>query len=139
MTLDSRTAPARAPAASAPSVPLVGLLRALLLSEAVLGLVIAILLSLEAEGSSSEVNLRFAAAGAFVVAIAAALASRGARRRRPWAWTLAALLQLIVAISTGVGMLLVEEQPLILLGFVAAAVVMLVLSTGSVRRALGQG
>lgn len=139
MTVDTRApAPPRPATSASPSAPLVGLLRFVLLGEAALGLALAIVLSMEAEGSASEVPIRFAAAGAFVFAIAAAIASRGARRRRSWAWTLSALLQLVVAIATGVAMLVIEAPPLILLGFLVAAVVMVILSTASVRRALGQ-
>lgn len=129
-------------------VPLVGVLRALLLGEAMLGLAVAVFLSLVAaalgdflggdSGRATEERLRFAASGAFLFAIAAAIASRGARRRRTWAWTLSALLQLVLAIGTGVGMMVASWHPLYLIGFGLAAVVMLVLSTASVRRALGQ-
>jgi hypothetical protein len=139
MTLETRAHATARQTSSAPSVPLVGLLRILLLGEAALGLAVAIVLSMEAEGSPSEVPIRFAAAGALLFGVAAAIASRGARRRRTWGWTLSALLQLILAVSIGVALLVVEGQPLILLGFVLAAVVMVVLSTASVRQALGQG
>ena len=129
-------------------VPMVGVLRALLLSEAAGGLALAIFLSLLAGGQgdfvggdaarSAEEGLRFAAGGALVFAILAAVASRGARRRRAWSWTLAAILQVIVAVTTGIAVLLAEWHPLYLIGFVAAVLVMLVLSTAAVRRALGQ-
>ena len=129
-------------------VPLLGLLRALLIGEAVLGLGLTIFLSLVAatlgdatggdEGLAIEERLRFAAGGATVFAIAALIASRGARRRRPWAWTLAALLQLVLAIGTGVAILVAGWYPGELVGFGLAIVVMFVLSTSSVRRALGQ-
>jgi peptidoglycan/LPS O-acetylase OafA/YrhL len=129
-------------------VPMVGVLRALLLAEAAGALVLAIFLSLLAgaqgefvggdAGRSAEEGLRFAAGGAVLFAIAAAIASRGARRRRPWAWTLAAILQVIGAVATGVAVLVTEWHPLFLGGFAIAAVVMLVLSSASVRRALGQ-
>lgn len=133
---------------AAPRVPMVGVLRALLLSEAVAGLGLAIVLSLLAAaerdflgggaGRAAEQTLRFAAGGAFLFAIFAASASRGARRRRAWAWTLAAILQVVLAIGTGIAIMAVEWQTLFLIGFGAAAIVMLVLSTTSVRRALGQ-
>ncbi|HEX7197761.1 MAG TPA: hypothetical protein VF364_13125 [Candidatus Limnocylindria bacterium] len=126
----------------------IGLLRVLLLTEAGLGLVLAIALSMLASalngsvggeaGQIAEQNVRFAAGAAFVFAILAAIASRGARRRRGWAWTLAALLQLIAAIGTGIAILVAAWHPVYLLGFVMAGVVMLVLSTSSVRRGLGQ-
>jgi len=129
-------------------VAMVGVLRAILLGEAAGGLVLAIFLSLLAggqtafvggdSGRAAEETLRFAAGGAFVFAIAAAVASRGARRRRPWAWTLAAILQVIVAVATGAAVMIAEWHPLFLVGFGLAAIAMLVLSTASVRRALGQ-
>jgi hypothetical protein len=49
------------------------------------------------------------------------------------------MLQVIAAVATGVAVLVAEWHPLYLIGFGLAAVVMLVLSTTSVRRALGQG
>lgn len=120
----------------------------LLLLEAAFGLVVAILLSSVADGvretlgtdagRAAEERARFAAAGAFIFAIAAAITARGAWRRRTWAWTTAAFLQLIVAIVTGIAMFTAGWHPLYLLAFVLAALVMLVLSTGGVRRALGQ-
>lgn len=125
--------------AIAPS-PMIGLLRVLLLLEAAAGLGLTIYLSLVADavGGDSEVTLRFAAGGAIVFAILAAIASRGARRRRPWGWTLAAFLQLVLAIGTGVVVMTAEWHPAYLAGFALAAIVMLVLSTGTVRAALGQ-
>lgn len=128
--------------------PLVGLLRMLLLTEAALGFALAILLSMLASGmesvlggpaaASAETPLRFAAGGAFLFAIFAMVASRGARRRRGWAWTLGALLQVVLAIGTGIAVIGATWHPAYLAGFGLAAVVMTVLSTGSVRRALGQ-
>lgn len=142
------TVPYGAPVETAPRVPMVGVLRALLLGEAATALVLAVALSMLAAafrdfmggdaGRAAEETLRFAAGGAFLFAIFAAIASRGARRRRSWAWTLAALLQVIAAIGTGVAVMMVEWHPLFLVGFGAAAVVMTVLSAASVRRALGQ-
>ena len=126
------------------SVPMVGLLRLLLWAEAIGGIALAILLSVLASRAASsgdisaEEGLRFAAGGAFVLAILCLVASRGARKRRPWAWTLGAMLQVVVAVATGVAVLVAEWQPLYLLAFGFAAAVMLVLSTASVRRALGQ-
>jgi hypothetical protein len=90
------------------------------------------------EGQAREELLRFAAGGAFLGAILAAVASRGARRRRPWAWTLAAMLQVLIAIGIGIGVINAEWHPLFLAAFAVPAVVMLVLSAASVRRALGQ-
>jgi peptidoglycan/LPS O-acetylase OafA/YrhL len=132
------------PMASSPTTSRVlgiGVLRALLLGEAVLGLVMAIGLSMLASGlddRSAEQTLRFAAGFSFLFAILAAVASRGARRRRAWAWTLAAFLQLVLAVGTGITILVATWHPGYLVGFALAAVVMLVLSTPSVRRALGQ-
>jgi hypothetical protein len=137
-TPDAPTAPRSS------SVPMIGILRLLLWSEAIGGILLAIFLSMAADavggrdGASAEEPLRFAAGGAFVLAILALVASRGARRRRPWGWTLAAMLQVIVAVATGVAVLVAEWHPAYLVAFGLAAVVMLVLSTTSVRRALGQ-
>jgi hypothetical protein len=125
-------------------VPMVGVLRALLIGEALAGLVVAIFLSMGAsaigaqQGPDAEVPLRFAAGGALLVGIFALIASRGARRRRSWAWTMAAMLQVIIAVATGIAVFAVEWHPLYLVAFGAAVGVMLVLSTSSVRRALGQ-
>ena len=136
------TGPAAVPASRRSRA--IGLLRALLLTEAALALVLTILLSLLAGGMDANRGgdgasaTRFAAGGMFIVAIAAAIASRGARRRRGWAWTLAAILQLIVAIATGAAVLLIEWHPAYLVGFALATAIMAVLSTASVRRALGQ-
>ncbi|MGH2380760.1 MAG: hypothetical protein ACRDG7_06015 [Candidatus Limnocylindria bacterium] len=131
------------PMPSAPAAPRVlgvGMLRVILLGEAVLGLALSIGLSVlaSAQGESLEQTVRFAAGFSFLFAILAAAASRGARRRRSWAWTLAALLQLILAIGTGIAVLTLTWHPAYLIGFALATVVMLVLSTASVRRALGQ-
>ncbi|MEO7295064.1 MAG: hypothetical protein ABIZ57_02890 [Candidatus Limnocylindria bacterium] len=128
---------------SAPATPRVlgvGLLRILLLGEAAGGLGLAIGLSVLASAQSEplEQTLRFAAGFSFLFAIIAAVASRGARRRRTWAWTLTALLQLVLAIGTGIAVLAADWHPGYLLGFALATVVMLVLSAASVRRALGQ-
>jgi len=128
--------------------PMIGLLRFLLLVEAAGGLVVAILLSmiasdLEASGAQADldsaISIRFAAAAAFLFALFAAIASRGARRRRAWSWTMAAILQVLLAVGTGVAIVTAEWQPYYLGGFGAAVAVMLVLSSSSVRRALGQG
>ena len=147
MNAQSAAAPA-SPVTAPASTPMMGVLRALLLCEAVLGLVLAVLLSLVAAalgnaiggdaGRSTEESIRFAAGGAILFAIGAAIASRGVRRRRSWAWTLAAILQLVLAIGTGVGLMVATWHPAYLIGFGLAAVIMLVLSTAGVRRALGQ-
>ncbi len=136
------------PMSSNPSVPLIGMLRVLLLVEAAATLALAVLLSMLAGGTAdflgadvgagAETSLRFAAGASFLFAIFAAVASRGARRRRLWAWTLAAILQVVLAIGTGVAVLVAEWHPAYLIGFAMAAGVMTVLSTGPVRRALGQ-
>jgi hypothetical protein len=132
-----RSVPA-SPAAT--SVPLVGALRVLLLGEAALGLAVTILLSMLAADAerSTEESIRFAAGGTFIFAIAAAVAARGARRRRAWAWTWSAVLQLVLAIGTGLAVIVATWHPVYLAGFALAAAVMLVLSSASVRRALGQ-
>jgi peptidoglycan/LPS O-acetylase OafA/YrhL len=126
-------APARLPALST--------LRWLLLGEAALTLGLAVFLSALAAdllGSDAETNVRFAAGGAFLFAIFAAIAARGARRRRSWAWTMAAILQVLLAIGTSIAVMTAEWNPAYLAGFGFASVVMLVLSMPSVRRALGQ-
>ncbi|MDQ4035175.1 MAG: hypothetical protein M3153_04520 [Chloroflexota bacterium] len=138
----------RASASAAPRVMSIGLLRGLLLTEAGLALVLAVGLSMVASalgssiggdpGQAAEQNMRFAAGAAIMFAILAAVASRGARRRRGWSWTLAALLQLIVAIGTGIAVMTASWHPAYLLGFALAGIVMLVLSTTSVRQGLGQ-
>jgi hypothetical protein len=137
MTAMPKAAPSAAPA----SRPLLVVLRALFLAEAVGGLVLAIFLSLLAGATAdgdTETSLRFAAGAAFVFGIFAAVASRGVRRRRSWAWTLGAVLQVILAIGTGLAVFIGSWHPAYLIGFAFAAVVMIVLSTASVRRALGQ-
>lgn len=120
--------------------PMVGVLRGLLLAEAAGGLVLTIFLSMAASvvSADAEVPLRFAAGGVLLIGIFAAIASRGARRRRSWSWTLAAILQVIIAIAAGIAVLNVEWHPVYLAPFGFAVAVMLVLSTTSVRRALGQ-
>ena len=133
---------------AAPRAPMLGFLRVLLLSEAVATLVLAVFLSLLAAalrdfigadaGRQAEESVRFAAGGAFLFAIFAAVAARGVRRRRGWSWTMAAILQVILAVGTGVAVLVAEWHPAYLVGFGAAAVVMLVLSAASVRSGLGQ-
>lgn len=148
--LPSTTASPVEPVIAAPASrsTAIGLLRTLLLTEAVLTLGLAIFLSLLASGLrdflggesglAAETTVRFAAAAAFLFAIAAAIASRGARRRRTWSWTTAAVLQLLLAIGTGVAVLVAEWHPAYLVGFALATVTMLVLSTPVVRRSLGQ-
>jgi len=147
-TLTRMTAQTATPAAPAttkiPREPMVGVLRALLLAEAAGGLVLSIFLTMSAsmigpeQGPDAAVPLQFAAAGAFLLGLFAAIASRGARRRRSWSWTLAAILQVVVAVATGITIFNLDWHPIYLVPFAAAAVVMLVLSTSSVRRALGQ-
>jgi peptidoglycan/LPS O-acetylase OafA/YrhL len=122
------------------------LLRAVLLAQAAGGVVIAILLSLVATGLrdlspddvGADTGVRFVAAGAFVVGIAAAIAARGVRRRRAWSWMLAVLVQLALAFGTAAAVLLADWHPGYLLGFVVAALAMVVLSAAPVRRGLGQ-
>ena len=147
MNAQTVTAAPIAPVADA-RVPMVGALRVLLLTEAAAALALTIFLSMAAStardvlagdvGRSTEVTLQFAAGAAFLFAIFAAIASRGARRRRGWAWTMAAILQVVLAIGTGVAVMTAEWHPVYLVGFGLAALVMLVLSTTPVRRALGK-
>jgi hypothetical protein len=131
-------------AAPTARVPMVGVLRGLLISQAILTFALAIFFSALAAGlrnfigPEAEVPVRFAAGGAFLFAVFAAIAARGARRRRRWSWTMAAVLQLILAIGTAVAVMVAEWHPVYLLGFTLAAVTMLVLSTTAVRRTLGQ-
>jgi hypothetical protein len=124
------------------SDPALPILRVLLLLEAAGGLAVTIIVSLAAnrleDAGSDATAIRFAASGAFILAILAAVASRGVRRRRGWGWTLAALLQVLVAIGTGVAILTSDWHPLLLVGFAAPVLVMLLLSTSAVRRSLGQ-
>lgn len=129
-----------APGTTSVRLPMIGALRVLLLTEAALTLGLAIFLSMLAAdaGRAAEETIRFAAGGAFLFAIFAAVASRGARRRRSWSWTLAALLQVAAAIGTSVAIMTATWHPAFLVGFAAPAAVMLVLSTPSVRGALGQ-
>ena len=110
--------------------------------ESVLGLVVAILLSLVAgEAGAAEESTRFAASGAFLFAIAAFVAALGVRRQRAWAWTLGALLQLLLAVAAGVSWFAAGQTAVVaayLAAFALAAITMIVLSTSPVRRALGQ-
>ena len=124
---------------------MLGLLRGLMWVEAGATLAATIFLSMLASGVGSglgdadaETTIRFAAGGTIVFAILAAFAARGVRRRRGWAWTLSAVLQVIMAVGTGIAILVSEWHPLFLIGFGLPTVVMLVLSSGSVRTALGQ-
>jgi hypothetical protein len=136
------------PAAQTTRVLLMGVLRGLLLSQAILTLALAVFLSLLAAGlrdflggdagRAAETSVRFAAGGAFVFAVFAAIAARGARLRRRWTWTMTAVLQLILAIGTAAAVMMADWHPIYLLGFALAAVTMLVLSAASVRRSLGQ-
>jgi hypothetical protein len=137
MTALPSAAPSAVPVARA---PMLTVLRFLLLAEAVAGLVLAIALSMLAGGGDpdAETSLRFAAGGAFLFAIFAAIAARGVRRRRGWAWTLSAILQVVLSIGTGVAVMSAAWHPAYLVGFALAAILMIVLSTSSVRRALGQ-
>lgn len=143
-----QTATAAVPGAPAARLPLLGALRGLLLGQAILTLGLAIFLSLLAAGlrdfvggdagRAAETTVRFAAAAAFLFAIFAAIAARGARRRRRWSWTMAAVLQLVLAIGTAAAMFAAAWHPAYLAGFALAATTMLVLSSASVRRALHQ-
>lgn len=147
--MNAPTAAAAATSLTTPaSTPMMGVLRGLLFGEAALGIASAVILSLVAAalrdalggelGRSTEESVRFAAGGAFLFAIGAAIASRGVRRRRTWAWTLAAVLQLVLAVGTGIAIMVATWHPAYLVGFGLTALVMIVLSTSGVRRALGQ-
>ena len=146
--VQSATVPSVAPVDTTARVPMVGVLRALLIGEAVATLALAVFLSMLAAGlrdslggdagRAAEESVRFAAGAAFLFSIFAAIASRGARRRRAWSWTLAAILQVVLAIGTGLAVMVADWHPIFLVGFAAAAIVMLALSATSVRRALGQ-
>jgi hypothetical protein len=145
MNAQTATVAPMAPATDA-RAPMIGILRLLLLVEAGAALALTIFLSMAAPaardflggdlGRGTEVTLRFAAGAAFLFALFAAIASRGARRRRGWAWTMAAMLQVLLAIGTGVAVMTADWHPAYLVGFALAAGVMLVLSTAPVRRAL---
>ena len=129
-----------APPTATRSDPMLAGLRGLLLIEAGAALAATIVLSNLAgdAGAANETTLRFAASGAFIGAILAAVASRGVRRRRGWGWTLAAILQVVIAVGTGLAILNSEWHPAFLAGFALPTLVMLVLSTSAVREALGQ-
>lgn len=121
-------------------------LRVLLLAEAAGGVALAILLSLVATGMrdlapddiGADTGVRFVAAGTFLLGMAAAVAARGVRRRRRWSWTLAAFVQLVLGIGTGIVVLVADWHAAYLAGFLVAGAVLLVLSSAPVRRALGQ-
>jgi hypothetical protein len=137
MTALPTAAPTAVPVARA---PMLTLLRFLLLAEAIAGLALSVYLSLVAGDATAdaETSLRFAAGGAFLFAVFAAVASRGVRRRRGWAWTLSAILQVVLAIGTGLAVMTAAWHPAYLVGFVVATALMTVLSAPSVREALGQ-
>ena len=123
-----------------------GTLRAMLLLEAALGVGLAVVLSSVAGGVrdlspddiGADAGIRFVAAGAFVLAALAAFAARGVRRRLGWSWTLAALIQLLLALGTGIAVLVADWHPAYLVLFLLATLVMITLSSASVRRSLGQ-
>lgn len=130
-------------ATTASSAGSLGVLRALLLLEAATALVATIFLSALAVGvqrflGDGETTIRLAAGGVLVFAILAAVAARRVRRRRPSAWTLAALLQVLLAVGTAAAMIATTPHPAFSIGFAVAAIGMIVLSTADVRRALGQ-
>lgn len=130
-------------ATTASSAGSLGVLRALLLLEAAAALVATIFLSALAVGvqrflGDGETTIRLAAGGVLVFAILAAVAARRVRRRRASAWTLAALLQVLLAVGTAAAMIATTPHPAFSIGFAVAAIGMIVLSTADVRRALGQ-
>ncbi|MGI8657594.1 MAG: hypothetical protein ACR2K4_02330 [Candidatus Limnocylindria bacterium] len=126
----------------------IAILRTVLIAEALLTLAAAVVLSMLAaalseflggsSGRAAEETVRFVAAFAFLVAVAGAVTARGARRARPWAWTAAAVLQLIVAGATAVAVLVAPWHSVYVAGFVLPAIGMLAVSAPSVRRTLGQ-
>lgn len=142
---------ARVPTPAVPSVPRrrgIAVLRAVLIGEALAALTATIALSMLASalgsflggdsGRAAEDTVRFAAAFAFIVAVAAAVTARGARRGRPWSWTTAALLQIVIAGATALAAIAVPWQPVYLAGLALPAAGLLSLSAPAVRRALGQ-
>lgn len=149
--MNARTSPPAAARARPAAHRAVTALWILLLAEAALGLFMAIYLSdvagdyrtaLGDAGIGREESTRFAAGGAFLFAIAAFITANGARRHRTWAWTPAAVLQLILAIAAGIALFAAGGEgtaAAYLLAFALAAATMVLLSTSSVRRALGQG
>ena len=150
MNVDTRRSALAGPERRERSAAVTALWVALLI-EALLGVAVAILLSLMAGGYRSslegeaglaaEEGTRWAAGGAFVFAIAALVAAIAVRRRRTWSWNLGALLQLILAISAGIAMFSAGAAGVsaaYLVAFGLAAGTMLLLSTPPVRRALGQ-
>lgn len=124
------------------------ILRTVLMLEALLTLAAAIVLSMLAaalsdflggsSGRAAEETVRFVAAFAFLVAVAGAITARGVRRARPWAWTAAAILQLIVAGASAVALLIGPWHPAYIAGFVLPVLGLLAVSAPSVRRTLGQ-
>lgn len=140
--LDRRPVISGAPARSL----MIGVLRALLWAEALIALGLTVLLSQVAfelaasgaDGRDAAVGLRFAAGGAILFSIAAAVTARGARRRRSWAWTASAILQVLAAVGVGVAVLAGSWHPAYLAAFGMASAVMLVISSAMVRRLLGQ-
>lgn len=128
------------PTAAAGDAGWLGVLRALLLLETAAGLAGAIGLSILAGNDpANEIPLRFAAAASLFFGLFAAIASRGVRRRRGWSWTMGAVLQVLLALGTGIAILVAPWHPAMLAGFALPVLIMLVLSVGSVRGALGQG
>lgn len=120
------------------------LLAVLLGLEAVLALAVAIGLSMVAgaadeAGDGAATGLRFAAGGAVIAAIVAYRAARNAWRARRRAYAQAGILQLVVVAGLALGMVVAGWHPA-LLGVIALATgVFILLSTQSVRNALGQG
>lgn len=114
-------------------------LRLLLLLEALGLLGVTIALSMMAgQAGADEVPLRFAAGGTIILAILALYAARWVQQRRSRGWTMAAIIQVFIGFGTAAAIFVAEWQAAFIAGFAVPTLVMLVLSTASVREALGQ-
>ena len=136
--MNAITAATAAPAAITPTgAASPAVLRVSLLVEAASGLAAGIVLSMQAP-QGSEIALQFAAGGAVLAAIGAAIAARGVRRQRGWAWTFAAVIQVLVVTGIAVAAAVGGWHSVLLGALAVAAVVTLLLSTPTAREALGQ-
>lgn len=87
----------------------------------------------------TAVGVEFIAAAAVIFAIVSYFAARGSLRRRPWSYTLAAMLQLVMALSLGLAAFANGWQAPYVGAFGLAGAIMVTLSAQSVRTALDQG